>query len=178
MKTTTTKTTTTLKTHRLQLRPMQADDFDALHEIFSDPRVMASFDSEPLTPAQMQRWLQRNLDHQSQFGYGLFSVVETASGRLVGDCGLERMEIEGQTVAELGYDFRSDVWDQGFATEAAAAVRDYAFEVLCLPRLVSLMRVGNVASQRVAEKVGMKREAEFERYGARYFRYGIEAPAA
>jgi len=164
-----------IETVRLYLRPMRADDFDALFEIFTDPHVMASFDGEPLTPAQMQHWLQRNLDHQAQFGYGLFSVVDKASDRLIGDCGLEQMEVEGQTVAELGYDFRSDVWNQGFATEAAGAVRDYAFQVLRLPRLVSLIRVGNAASQRVAEKVGMQRAAEFERYGVRYWRYAIQS---
>ena len=169
--------TTTLETPRLQLRPMSSHDFDALHEIFADPRVMAAFDSEPFTAGQMQRWLQRNLEHQARLGYGLFSVIEKATGRLIGDCGLEQMEVEGQVVAELGYDFRSDVWGQGFATEAAVAVRDFAFQVLRLPRLISLMRVGNVASQRVAGKVGMRREVEFERHGARYFRYAIEAPA-
>jgi RimJ/RimL family protein N-acetyltransferase len=170
-------TPTMIETVRLYLRPMRADDFDALFEIFTDPRVMASFDGELFTLEQMQHWLQRNLDHQAQFGYGLFSVVDKASGRLIGDCGLEQMEVEGQAVAELGYDFRSDVWNQGFATEAASAVRDYAFQVLRLPQLVSLIRVGNAASQRVAEKVGMQRAAEFERYGIRYWRYATAAPA-
>lgn len=168
-------TTPTIETVRLHLRPMRANDFDALLEIFTDPRVMASFDSVPFTPTQMQQWLQRNLDHQAQFGYGLFSVIERASGRLIGDCGLEQMEVEGQAVAELGYDLRSDVWNQGFATEAASAVRNYALQVLRLPRLISLIRVGNAASQRVAEKIGLQRAAEFERYGTRYWRYAIEA---
>jgi RimJ/RimL family protein N-acetyltransferase/predicted nucleotidyltransferase len=171
----TTSVPSTIETFRLLLRPMRADDFNALFEIFTDPQVMASFDSEPFTPAQMQQWLQRNLDHQTRFDYGLFSVIEKASGRLIGDCGLEQMEVEGQTVAELGYDLRSDVWNRGFATEAASAVRDYAFQVLRLPRLLSLIRVGNAASQRVAEKIGMQREAEFERYGIRYWRYTIQS---
>lgn len=164
----------TIETARLHLRPMRADDCDALLEIFTDPQVMASFDADPFTPAQMQHWLQRNLDHQAQHGYGLFSVIEKVSGRLIGDCGLEQMELDGQAVAELGYDLRSDVWNQGFATEAASAVRDYAFQILRLPQLISLIRAGNVASQRVAEKIGMQRAAEFERYGTRYWRYAIE----
>jgi RimJ/RimL family protein N-acetyltransferase len=155
---------------------MQPDDFDALLTIFTDPGVMASFGGQPFTPAQMQQWLQRNLDHQAEHGYGLFSVIHKASGQLIGNCGLERMEMEGQVVAELGYDFRSDVWNQGFATEAASAVRDYAFETLGLPRLISLIRVGNRASQRVAEKIGMAQEAEFERHGIRYWRYALPRP--
>ncbi len=173
----TTCSSTTIETLRLHLRPMRADDFDALFEIFTDPWVMASFDSELFTPAQMQGWLDRNLAHQAEFGYGLFAVIRKADGRLIGDCGLEQMEVEGQTVSELGYDLRSDVWNQGYATEAASAVRDYAFQVLRLPRLVSLIRVGNVASQRVAEKISMQSAAEFERYGTPYWRYAIEASA-
>ena len=84
------------------------------------------------------------------------------------------MELDGQAVAELGYDFRSAYWNQGYATEAARAVRDYAFDVLHLPKLVSLIRVGNLASKRVAEKVGMHFVEEFTRYETRYWRYALE----
>src|SRR5215207_5412373 len=162
---------TSLETKRLMLRPMRATDLDALHLIFTDPNVMASFGGESLSLAQMQVWLQRNLDHQDEFGYGLFSVILKETGILIGDCGLEQMEVDGQSSAELGYDFRSDLWNQGFATEAAVAVRDYAIEVLQLPQLISLIRVGNLASKRVAEKVGMKLAEEFTRYGIRYWKY-------
>jgi RimJ/RimL family protein N-acetyltransferase len=166
----------TLETKRLVLRPMQATDLDALHLIFTDPRVMASFGGELLSRAQMERWLQRNLDHQNKFGYGLFSVILKETGILIGDCGLEQMEVDGLEVAELGYDFRSDYWRQGYATEAALAVRDYALDILQLSQLISLIRVGNLASKRVAEKVGMTLAAEFERYGNQYWKYMISRP--
>ncbi len=165
-----------LETDRLTLRPMQAADFDALFKIFTDPKVMASFGGELFTPEQMQGWLQRNLNHQEEFGYGLFSVIRKADGKLIGNCGLEEMELDGRHIAELGYDFRSDAWHQGYATEAACAVRDYAFGELSLPALVSLIRVGNAASQHVAERVGMHNAAEFERYGNSYYRYALENP--
>jgi RimJ/RimL family protein N-acetyltransferase len=152
---------------------MLAADLDDLHLIFTDPKVMASFGGEVLTREQMQRWLGRNLDHQAEFGYGLFSVILKETGTLIGDCGLEQMEVEGEQAAELGYDFRSDFWNQGYATEAARAVRDFAFDVLQLPKLISLIRVGNLASKRVAEKVGMELSAEFTRYGIRYWKYSI-----
>lgn len=161
----------TIETARLWLRPMQEDDFDALLRIFTDPKVMASFGGELFTPAQMHAWLDRNLDHQNQFGYGLFSVIRKTDGRLIGDCGLEQMTVDGEAAAELGYDFCSDAWNQGFATEAACAVRDYAFAELRLPQLISLIRVGNLASRRVAEKVGMQLMAEPERYGVRYWQF-------
>ncbi len=165
-----------LETERLILRPMLATDIDALLLIFTDPKVMASFGGELFNREQMERWLQRNLDHQNQFGYGLFSVILKESGELIGDCGLEQLEVEGVQTAELGYDFRSDYWNQGFATEAAVAVRDYAFEVLQLPQLISLIRVGVLASKRVAEKVGMKLIDEFTRYEIQYWKYSIKRP--
>jgi RimJ/RimL family protein N-acetyltransferase len=167
-------TPNSLETPRLLLRPMRGDDFEALYEIFTDPNVMAAFGGELFTREQMQSWLNRNLEHQAEYGYGLFSVIHKCDGRLIGDCGLEQMTVDGQPVAELGYDFRSDAWGQGFATEAAIAVRDYAFAVLGLSQVISLIRIGNVASQRVAEKVGMRQVAKFERFGHHYWRYAME----
>ena len=160
-----------LETERLVLRPMLETDIDALLLIFTDVKVMAAFDHDPFTREQMRRWLGRNLDHQNQYGYGLFSVLLHETGELIGDCGLEQME--DQAAVELGYDFRSDFWNQGYATEAATAVRDFAFDVLKLPHLISLIRVGNLASKRVAEKVGMTLAEEFTRYGIQYWKYFI-----
>ena len=102
-----------LETERLILRPMLQTDLDALLLIFTDRNVMAAFDHDPFTREQMQGWLQRNLDHQNEFGYGLFSVILKETGELIGDCGLEQMQDMG--AAELGYDFRSDFRDDGIA---------------------------------------------------------------
>jgi RimJ/RimL family protein N-acetyltransferase len=98
-------------------------------------------------------------------------VVLKANGVLVGDCGLTHMQVEGVLEVELGYDLRSAYWHRGLATEAATAVRDHAFEVLELPRLVSLIRQGNRASQRVAEKVGMRLVRNLVQHGAGYLLY-------
>jgi RimJ/RimL family protein N-acetyltransferase len=135
---------------------------------------MASFGGATFGREQMQRWIQRNLEHQSLHGYGLFSVILNSKGLLIGDCGLEHMSLEGEQVTELGYDFRSDYWNRGFATEAASAVRDYALNVLRLPGLISLIRVGNGASRRVSEKIGMRCVGEIVRNGISYWKYAID----
>ncbi len=166
-----------LETSRLWLRLMQPADLDDLLLIFTDPKVMAAFDSVLFDRPAMAHWLQRNLDHQTRYGYGLFAVIFKANGMLIGDCGLEVMDVDHVTVAELGYDFRSAYWGQGLATEAALAVRDYAFQTLGLPELISLIRVGNAASRRVAEKIGMQSLSEFERYGIQYVKYGQKCPS-
>jgi RimJ/RimL family protein N-acetyltransferase len=154
------------------LRPMVAADAKPLLAIFGDPSVMASFDAAPFDRSQMDRWVARNLQHQQLHGYGLFTVIELQGSLVIGDCGLELMEDQG--VVELGYDLRADRWGQGLATEAASAVCDHAFKSLGLPRLISLVRETNLASQRVAEKIGMRHERNMLRFGARYRRYGIE----
>jgi [ribosomal protein S5]-alanine N-acetyltransferase len=160
-----------LETPRLVLREMRADDATALLKVFSDPRVMASFPGTmPFDAKRMEAWTGRNLRHQSEHGYGLFSVLHQTDGILIGDCGLERMEIG----VELGYDLRSDYWGRGLATEAAIAVRDFAFTTLQLDRLISLIRVGNDRSRRVADKIGMSLVEELDRNGARYWLYRIE----
>ena len=163
-----------IQTQRLLLRPMEITDIDAMLRIFTDPLVITSFGVPPFERYQMKQWVQRNLSHQNEFGYGLFSVILKNNNLLIGDCGLEHRDIDGEMVTELGYDFLSDYWHRGLATEAARAVRDYAFMKLRLPRLVSLIRVGNDASKRVAERVGMTLISELTHDGSSYWKYGIE----
>jgi len=153
---------------------MRITDIDAMLRIFTDPLVIASFGIAPFERHQMKQWVQRNLSHQNEFGYGLFSVILKCNNLLVGDCGLEHTVVDGEMVTELGYDFLSDYWHKGLATEAAKAVRDYAFTELRLPSLVSLIRVGNDRSKGVAERVGMTLISELTRYGNGYWKYGIE----
>jgi [ribosomal protein S5]-alanine N-acetyltransferase len=165
-----------LETPRLILRTMKGSDVDPLLSIFGDVRVMEMFDAAPFDRQTMIGWVQRNLDHQAVHGYGLFSVILKPDNLLIGDCGLEQMDVEGSAAAELGYDFRSEYWNQGYATEAASAVRDFAFRQLQLPQLVSLIRQSNLPSQRVSEKIGMKRLRELTRYESPYWLYGLPHP--
>lgn len=162
-----------IETARLLLRRMTAEDTDELLLVFSDPRVMASFGGQLFDRARMEQWVQRNLEHQDKCGYGLLSVVLKHDSALIGDCGLEHMEVDGTPEVELGYDLRSDHWGQGLATEAATAVRDFAQGDLGLRRLVSLIRPSNTASCRVAKKIGMVREREIERGDQVYWLYAI-----
>jgi len=160
-----------IETKRLILRKMIMDDLDDLLLIFTDPKVMASFGGVLFDREKMEKWVKRNLDHQDRYGYGLFSVILKEKDELVGDCGLEHTEVDGSPEVELGYDFRSAYWNRGLATEAAMAVRDYAFEKLGLSRLISLIRTHNKASMRVADKIGMVREKEWTTADIKYYVY-------
>ena len=166
-----------LETERLTLRVMRPSDFDGLKKIFGDPKVVAFFDISPFNDEQMRSWLEGRLNHHAHHGYGLLSVILKSEGILIGDCGLENLELESGPEIELGYDFRSDYWNQGYATEAACAVRDFAFNTLALPSLISLIRVGNEASRRVSQKIGMQKMDEITLSGTAYWKYGMNAPA-
>jgi [ribosomal protein S5]-alanine N-acetyltransferase len=154
---------------------MSASHVDALFRVFADLRVMVLFGVPPFSRGQMEHWVQRNLAHQDDHGYGLFTVILKSSGMVIGDCGLEHMEINGTRRVEPGYDFRSDYWNKGYSTEAVTAVRDFAIDKLRIPQLISLIRVGNNASKRVAEKIGMRCDAEIIRNGAGYWQYSINS---
>jgi len=167
---------TVLETERLSLRPMRRDDAKPLMRLFGDPFFMESFGRGPFDESEMSAWVARNLAHQEQHGYGLFTIVLRRSEQVIGDCGLEVMELEGEREVELGYDLRRDLWGNGYATEAALAVVEHAFGQLGLHRLVSMIRVGNSRSARVAERLGMVREASVS-LGVRYERYALGAPS-
>ena len=163
-----------IETPRLLLRPMRAEDAEPLLGVFSNPVVMAAFGVPPFGQPEMERWVRRNLEHQERYGYGLFTVILRETGQVIGDCGLEVMDDEGdEPEVELGYDLCSDHWGRGLATEAATGVRDYAFDTLGLRGLISLIRAGNEASRRVAEKIGMKLHSEFERGEVPYWVFAM-----
>src|SRR5439155_5805208 len=93
-------------------------------------------------------------------GFGLWAIELKETGRLVGDCGPAIREVEGTPEVEMGWHVNGNQWGRGLATEAAAASRDWVFEWLGLPRVISLIQSRNVPSRRVAEKIGMSVERE------------------
>ena len=163
-----------LQSDRLLLRPTTIEDVDALLGVFGDPRVMAAFGEGPFDRPQMEHWVRGNLAHLEEHGYGPFTVIHREDGLVIGDVCLEHMDIDGVPELELGYDLRSDHWGRGLATEAACLVRDHAFDVIGAARLISIVRSGNAASARVAEKVGMSFERDLNRWGISYRLYAVE----
>ena len=152
---------------------MRLADTGPLLDLFGDPQFMAAFDAPPFARPEMDAWVRRNLEHQGRRGYGLFTITDGGSGEVIGDCGLEVMELDDGGETELGYDLRRDMWGRGLATEAAAALARYAFAELRLPRLISMVRPHNVRSARVAEKLGMTAERRARRGDVDYIVYTL-----
>jgi len=146
-----------LRTERLDLRPLVPEDLDELAAMLGDPVGMAAWPA-PLTHDESRAWIERNRERYRTDGFGRCAVVWREAGELVGDAGLISTVVEETPEVELGWVIRHDLWGRGIATEAAAAWRDHAFEVLGLTRIVSMIDEANAASRRVAEKIGMSLE--------------------
>jgi len=117
------------------------------------------------TPAQVSKLLEAERTHQERHGYALWWWRERESGELIGHIGLNRTEVEGEPVTEVGWSVRPDRWGEGLATEAAGASLSWGFEVAELDQIVSFTMVENLASRRVMEKIGLAYVREFDRFG-------------
>lgn len=144
-----------IETPRLLLREFVPADAGALAAVLSDAETMRYYPA-PFDRAGVEQWIQRNRRRYVIDRHGLWAMVLKPSGELIGDCGLVRQTIDGVEEVEIGYHVRRDLWRQGFASEAAAASRDYGFAHCSVDRLISLIRPENLPSRRVAEKNGMK----------------------
>lgn len=156
-----------VETKRLVLRQFRLSDLDAMNHIFGDPEVMR-FGDGVQTPEWVHNWLCHCLENYRQkTGIGSWAVVEKNSTRVIGYCGLFYFpDICGQPEMEIGYRLARSYWGYGYATEAAQAICDYAFNTLDLSRLISMIDPQNVSSIRVVEKLGMHYEKDvmFEGY--------------
>ncbi|MFD9587919.1 GNAT family N-acetyltransferase [Streptomyces sp. NPDC059980] len=146
-------------TERLSFRQMAEGDLDDMAALLGDPDVMRHY-PRPRTREESLAWIQWNQRLYQQEGFGLWLVSLRATGEFVGDCGLTPQEIEGVTELEVGYHVRADLQGKGFATEAARACRDHARDALGATRLIAIVRPDNLASQRVAAKIGLPFERE------------------
>lgn len=152
-----------LETPRLTLRRLEETDLDALAAILRDPEVMYAYE-HGFDPEEVRQWLDRQLELYARYGFGLWAVIEKASGEFIGQCGVTMQDWNGREVPEIGYHLRRDKWHQGFAAEAAAACRDYAFRTLGFPEVYSIIRESNLPSQRVALRNGMSVRGSFVKH--------------
>ena len=149
-----------IETQRLFLREMNPDDFDALYKVLADKEIMKHY---PYTfdDTKVLEWIERNMKRYEDFGFGLWAVCLKETGEMIGDCGLTLQNIEGEMLPEIGYHIRADQQKKGYAREAAAAVRDWAFTNTDYPALYSYCKYTNVPSYKTAESIGMHFEKEY-----------------
>ena len=157
-------------TQRLILREMSMADLDDMAALLGDPEVMRYY-PRPRTRAEAQEWIEWNLRLYRDYGFGLWAVQLRDSGEFVGDCGLTLQRVDGAEEIEVGYHVRVPLQGNGYATEAAAAARDYARDTLSLHRLIAIIDPANTPSQRVAAKIGLAPEKIATVFGSKHVIY-------
>lgn len=146
---------TILETPRLVLREMTLGDLDFVAAMLGDPEVMRYY-PRCYGREESETWVRRQLDRYASHGYGFWLTLDRTTGGPVGQVGLiPPRQVEGADETDVGYLIHRPHWRRGIAAEAAAACRDYAFDVLGLPRLICLVRPENLPSQGVARKIGL-----------------------
>jgi ribosomal-protein-alanine N-acetyltransferase len=161
-----------IETERLLIRPMAVEDAEDLHEVYSDPTTFEYINVEPAGSLDETRSrIEWKVLHQANHGFALWAVVERASGRVIGDCGLQLLE--GGPEVEIGWKLARDVRGRGLATEAARACLIAGFDDLELDRIVAVADPENVASRRVMKKLGMTLMGMGRHYGGETVLYAI-----
>lgn len=148
-----------LETERLVLREFRREDEAAVHSYSSDPEVVRFLPWGPSREADTRDFVLRMLEAQAsdpRSGYVL-AVTLRDTGRLVGGCDISLSQ-DNPREGSLGYCYHRDVWGQGYATEASIAMLHFAFTRLRMHRVYALCDPLNLASARVLEKCGMRRE--------------------
>ena len=185
-----------LESARLVLRRIAPDDLPFFTRIHALPEVARHLypGGRPRSPEETAAWLQATLAGYAQLSLGYLAVLRKRDGALIGRCGLMELVVESEEPehgirrgwfrltgvpadveltfeCELGYTFDPAVWGQGFATEAARCVRDYARDVLRLPYAISVIHPQNARSRRVAERSGARAAGQMEVVGLAWDRY-------
>lgn len=147
-----------LITPRLKIREFRPDDFDAICEIDSDPRV-CHYEPAVLTAEQVQYRLEGALEWAQESPRNIYKLAITIppNDRVYG-----RLSLKASNSAirewEIGWTLHPGIWGNGYASEGARALLGYAFYQLNAHRVVAICHAENIASIRVMERIGMQRE--------------------
>ena len=146
----------------MYLRELDIPDVEDLSKVLSDPESMKYY-PHPFSREEVRIWIEWNIDNYIQYNYGLWAVIVKENGAFLGDCGITLQEIDDRKLPELGYHIHKDFCNKGFATEAAKACIDYAFNTLNIQNLYTYTNILNMPSRKVAEKNGMKFVKKFSK---------------
>ncbi len=168
-----------LETPRLKLRMFTPEDLDIYHErIYGDAEVMRYLPPGMARPREdAERALNFYIEYWNSHSFGVWAVVEKASGEMIGHAGLLHFRDYPDEV-EVLYALGKVWWGKGYAAESARASVQHGFETAGLERIYAVAYPENRASQRVMEKIGMQSQGLTNRYfGIEMVCYTIEREA-
>ena len=152
-----------IETKRLFTRPLTIDDQYPWEEFMGNPEATRYFPTTADSAAkQAKDWMERQLGRYAVGTYGMMALIHKGTGEWIGQSGMITQEVAGATELEVGYHVFPRFWLQGYATEAARALRDFAFQNLPIQSVISIIHRDNIGSQRVAMHNGMHQEKALE----------------
>jgi len=152
-----------IETERLILRELTLEDEAATRAIVCDEQTMQQFNGAWSEEENLAA-IEKQLRGYSKNGYGRWAVVLKETGVLIGTCGLQWCDTDRDSVLEIGYMFNRAYWGNGYAAEAAIACKRYAFNVLNVDEVFSLIRDSNLSSMNVAIRNGMLVRRQFTKH--------------
>jgi len=149
-----------IETDRLLIRRFKVSDYNDLYEYLSNPVTYLFEPGKPVTLGEA-----KVLTKLRYKGNDFFAVVLKQSNKMIGHLYLKQLEPEERLTWELGYIFNPAYQRKGYASEASAALTEYAFKNLKAHRIMARCNPDNIASWKLLEKIGFKREGYFEKFG-------------
>lgn len=169
----------TLQTARLLLRPFDDSHAEGLFALDQSEAVLKYLQGKPMTDIRQANDVIGNIQAQyKRNGIGRWAVIREADRRFLGWCGIKKVDdavTNGRTnYYDIGYRFLPEFWRKGYAFEAAAASLQYAFQDLHVQEVHATVMMGNVASARIAEKLGMHLTETFIENDRQWYWYTIQ----
>lgn len=147
-----------LMTPRLRLREIRADDADDLVKVFKEDAVTRYYDIHTFSDRERAHQLIRFFNERWISRQGMrWAITRRGDDVLLGTCGFNSWD-RGNYLSSIGYELGLPHWGQGIMTEALRAVLDYGFANMALNRVEAEVVPGNLASERVLQKLGFQRE--------------------
>lgn len=145
-----------IETNRLMIRRQVIEDLEYLWALYRDPDIIKFIPDAPRSREEAKEELEWHMNgHPKHPELGLWATIHKETGKFIGRCGLLPWQIDGTLEIEVAYLLDQEFRGRGLATEATKGILDYGFEKLNLTRLICLIDPENIASQHVAERIGM-----------------------
>jgi RimJ/RimL family protein N-acetyltransferase len=159
------------RTPRLFVRRWQAGDAEMLAATYADPEVMQYIPGGAWSLERTRQIIARMVELERQNGFGFYPIIREADSRVLGHCGLGRLE-NGDEI-EVAYILGKPYWGNGYASEAATAAIEHAFRIGFASRIVAVAFPDNIRSTAVMRRIGMRRVGRAHHFGAELEKYEI-----
>lgn len=160
-----------IETERLLIRKWEPSrDLDDALAIYGDPQTMRFIPCGALNREQTERLLLRFIERDEKDGFGIWPVVHKDERRVIGECGITHIPCH-ETDIEIAWIFNQAYHGRGYATEAARAVKEYAFAQAGVAQLYALIDRANAPSIAVANRLGMDFDRIVRAYRRDLMRY-------